>query len=389
MFFMGRIRYSGRALEIYNTLNAIVLKNLGVSPNKVNKNKDLKLFFEASVKPNINFTKTVLYDTNTVRFVDSAFNGHYRALKGSASRFVADLTEESLDSQEIFKKALEISYGAVNSPLTSHFSGIHSTALPAFTFVVSNQSRMNSLEIAKLRFQYNNEYSMRHFGVPCTPGSYGVLHYSDVDSPLPTAGSFNQVKSNYYYKMMFEGSGVTVSNSEMKGSRSDFIFSSKGKDLYIDVKRQLKPITYEFNGERVQGFIDSNTSNIQSIVTHTHIIEKIAETWDKDSYPSGDHVLMMAIDGFPKDRSELKSLLEYQQFLNEQVLLELKSYFPNIPKNGMIAFNYTGALPPDADKTFIDEAHKFNKLFAENYFSGSSLTHDVNSTFSESFKLKK
>lgn len=122
MFFMGRIRYSGRALEIYNTLNAIVLKNLGVSPNKVNKNKDLKLFFEASVKPNINFTKTVLYDTNTVRFVDSVLNGHYRALKGSASRFIADLTDkESLDPQEIFKKALEISYGAVNSPLTSHF----------------------------------------------------------------------------------------------------------------------------------------------------------------------------------------------------------------------------------------------------------------------------
>ncbi len=387
---MGRIRYSGRALEIYNTLNAIISKSLGVSSNKVNKNKDLKLFFEASVKPNINSAKTVLYDTNTVRFVDSVFDGHYHALKGSASRFVADLIDkESLDPQEVFKKALEISYGAVNSPLNSHFSGVHSMALPAFTFVVSNQSRMNSLEIAKLRFQYNNEYSMRHFGVPYTSGPYGVLHYSDVDSPLPTVGSFNQAKSNYYYKIMFENSGITVSNSEVKGSRSDFILSSKGKDLYVDVKRQLKPITYEFNGERVQGYIDSNTSNIQSIVTHTHIFEKIAETWDKDSYPSGDHILMITIDGFPKDRSELKSLLEYQRFLNEEVLPELKSYFPNIPKNGMIAFNYTGALPPDTDKTFIDEVHTFNKLFVEKHFSDSSLTHGVNSMFSEYFKLKK
>lgn len=388
---MGRIRYSGRALEMYNTLNAIISKSLGVSSNKVNKNKDLKLFFEASVKPNINSAKTVLYDTNTVRFADFALNDHYCILKDSAKGFANDLAnKKSLDSQEIFKKALKVSYGAVNSPLNSHFSGVHSMALPAFTFVVSNQSHMNSLEIAKLRFQYNNEYSMRHFGIPYTSGSpYGVLNYSDLDSPLPTVGSFNQAKSNYYYKVMFENSGITVSNSEVKGSRSDFILSSKGKDLYVDVKRQLKPIIYEFNGERVQGCIDSNTSNIQSIVTHTHIFEKIAETWDKDSYPSGDHILMITIDGFPNDRSELKSLLEYQQFLNEEVLPELKSYFPNIPKNGTIAFNYTGALPADADKTFIDEVHTFNKLFAEKHFSGSSLTHDVNSMFSESFKLKK
>lgn len=389
---MGGIRYSGRALEIYNTLNAITSKNLGASSSKINKNKDLKLFFEASTskKPSTNSTKVALYDINTVRFADFSLNSHYCTLKGSASWFINNLTNnKSLNSQEIFKQALEISYGAVNSPLNSHFSGIHSMALPAFTFVVSNQSRVNSLEIAKLKFQHNNEYSMRHFGIPYTSGSCGVLDYFDVDSPLPTVGSFNQVKSNYYYNMMFENSGITVSNPKVKGLRSDFILTTKDKKFYVDVKRQLKPIIYEFKDEYVQGFIDSNTNNIQSIVSHTHIFEKIAETWDKDSYPSGDHVLMVTIDDFPKDRSELKSLLEYQQLLNEQVLPELKSYFPNIPKNGIIAFNYTGAPPPDVDKVFIDEVHTFNKLFVEKGFSGSPLIDGVNSTFFESLKLEK
>lgn len=390
---MGRI--ADQASLIYK-LAVSLISNYTKNSYPIN-GKDVNMkykFFEAKIRSNVAITGKQFYEPDTVKLMNPLHDKHYLNLKNEINKFSklfysnASTQDDNLEVN--CANALGISYDVISSPLNSHFSGVHSIGVMPFNFVISNKNRLNSLELIKIRHQRNDEYNRMHFGDQDVSNSPDVLNHFDVDSPKASDGTFSQLKSFYYYWNIFSTSKIKVLHPSIRGSRSDIIFSDGDKQIYGDIKRLLKPLTYEMEDGRVYAYVNSGTKRINDIFDVNYIARKMGEVWDKDSYPSENHVLMLVVDGYPVDLSELRVVKEFQEFLNKYALPQIKVQFPNIPVMAKVAISYVGAVPPGTDEAFISEVNEFNTLFVKEGFSDSYTIEGPDHVCSKLFlKLKE
>lgn len=267
--------------------------------------------------------------------------------------------------EESFMIDLQVANAAIEHPVIAYTLMPIRPSLQSFNRIRVYQDRFDCNQILISNQASRNGIFYPHY---CLNSKNYLESIKDLSSKKFSDGSVIQAKTSFFLKTFLDELGFSVFYPEKRGTRSDICLSNGRDVVNVDIKFCGLNISYTaLSQNRFEYFRFFNSNESSHIIISEKYINLLASSLSNPPYLE-NHNLIFSFAYFPnrKELSQYKLLFDW---LNYEILPELKSQYAHIPSDCKVYPCFLGIPAKEFNKEHIDEVTLMNLSILKDKFS--------------------